>query len=128
MSPEEVAPGPCPIPRPHRSRPSRHALLEGKVVVVTAAAGTGIGFATAQRCARGGGDGRDLRHPRAPARRGSADALAEICGKRPGSVPCNVTVEAQVRDLYDAARGRARANRRGREQRRASVATCPSWT
>ena len=31
--------------------PAPHALLEGKVVVVTAAAGTGIGFSTATRCA-----------------------------------------------------------------------------
>jgi 3-oxoacyl-[acyl-carrier protein] reductase len=30
--------------------PPGHRLLEGKTVVVTAAAGTGIGFATAQRC------------------------------------------------------------------------------
>ena len=35
--------------RPRRSHP-RHGLLTGKVVVVTAAAGTGIGFATARRC------------------------------------------------------------------------------
>ena len=30
--------------------PAGHGLLTGKVVVVTAAAGTGIGFATAKRC------------------------------------------------------------------------------
>ncbi|HUF85398.1 MAG TPA: short chain dehydrogenase, partial [Acidimicrobiia bacterium] len=29
--------------------PPAHGLLDGKTVVVTAAAGTGIGFATAQR-------------------------------------------------------------------------------
>ena len=34
--------------------PAGHGLLEGKVVVVTAAAGTGIGFATAKRCAEEG--------------------------------------------------------------------------
>ena len=28
-----------------------HKLLEGKTVLVTAAAGTGIGFSTAKRCA-----------------------------------------------------------------------------
>ena len=37
---------PLPVPEP----PAGHGLLEGKVVVVTAAAGTGIGFATAKRC------------------------------------------------------------------------------
>jgi len=35
-------------PQPHPS----HGLLAGKTVVVTAAAGTGIGFATARRCAQ----------------------------------------------------------------------------
>ena len=34
--------------------PKGHGLLEGKVVVVTAAAGTGIGLATARRCAEEG--------------------------------------------------------------------------
>ena len=38
------------------SRPSRRdgGLLEGKTVLVTAAAGTGIGFATAKRCVEEG--------------------------------------------------------------------------
>ena len=31
-----------------------HQLLDGKVVIVTAAAGTGIGYATAKRCAEEG--------------------------------------------------------------------------
>ena len=31
--------------------PKGHSLLEGKTVLVTASAGTGIGFATAKRCA-----------------------------------------------------------------------------
>ena len=34
--------------------PGSHALLDGKSVLVTAAAGTGIGFATAKRCAEEG--------------------------------------------------------------------------
>ncbi|HEX4654635.1 MAG TPA: short chain dehydrogenase, partial [Mycobacteriales bacterium] len=34
--------------------PAGHQLLEGKTVLVTAAAGTGIGFATAKRCAEEG--------------------------------------------------------------------------
>ncbi len=36
------------------SYPQGHQLLEGKTVLVTAAAGTGIGFATARRCAEEG--------------------------------------------------------------------------
>src|SRR3989449_6691583 len=34
--------------------PTAHGLLEGKNVLVTAAAGTGIGFATAKRCVEEG--------------------------------------------------------------------------
>ena len=34
--------------------PKGHNLLEGKTVLITAAAGTGIGFAVAKRCAEEG--------------------------------------------------------------------------
>ena len=44
------APQPPELPEP----PPGHGLLAGKVVVVTAAAGTGIGFATAKRCVEEG--------------------------------------------------------------------------
>ena len=44
------APQPPEPPEP----PPGHGLLDGKVVVVTAAAGTGIGFATAKRCVEEG--------------------------------------------------------------------------
>ena len=37
-------------PPPPPPPPTGHALLAGKVVIVTAAAGTGIGSATARRC------------------------------------------------------------------------------
>ena len=36
------------------SYPESHGLLAGKTVLVTAAAGTGIGFATAKRCVEEG--------------------------------------------------------------------------
>jgi len=36
------------------SYPEGHRLLDGKTVLITAAAGTGIGFATAKRCAKEG--------------------------------------------------------------------------
>lgn len=89
------------IPTP----PAGHDLLAGKVVVVTAAAGTGIGFATAQRCIQEGAtvvisDAHERRLGEA------ADALAELPesnGVRPLAVPCNVTDEAQVQHLYDTA-------------------------
>ena len=72
------------------------------MVVVTAAAGTGIGFAAAKRCAEEGAvvvisDAHERRLGEA------ADALAEVTGTRPLAVPCNVTVEAEVQRLYDTA-------------------------
>jgi len=77
-------------------------LLEDKVVVVTAAAGTGIGFATARRCVEEKAtvvisDTHERRLLEA------ATAIEEISGTRPLAVPCNVTVEDDVRRLYDAA-------------------------
>jgi 3-oxoacyl-[acyl-carrier protein] reductase len=85
--------------------PTGHGLLTGKIVVITAAAGTGIGFATAKRCVEEGAtvvisDAHERRLGEA------ADALAELPeadGVRPLAVPCNVTEESQVQKLYDAA-------------------------
>src|SRR3954467_1566001 len=80
--------------------PESHALLAGKHVLVTAAAGTGIGFATAKRCME---EGATVvisdRHERRLGE--SADALAEL-GKRPLAVPCDVTQEDQVQAMFDA--------------------------
>ncbi|MCW2499275.1 MAG: short chain dehydrogenase [Frankiales bacterium] len=72
-----------------------HGLLAGKVVVVTAAAGTGIGFATAQRAQEEGAtvvvsDWHERRLGEAAAQLG--DVLA---------VTCNVTVEQDVQRLLD---------------------------
>jgi 3-oxoacyl-[acyl-carrier protein] reductase len=71
-----------------------HGLLAGKVVVVTAAAGTGIGFATAKRAVEEGAtvvvsDWHERRLAEAAAQLG--DVLA---------VPCDVTVEDQVQNLF----------------------------
>ena len=90
----DPASGPPAVPEP----PAGHGLLVGKVVVVTAAAGTGIGFATAKRCIEEGAtvvvsDAHERRLSEA------ADALAAVPGAggvRPLAVPCNVTVEAEA--------------------------------
>ena len=87
------------------SPPLGRGLLTDKIVVITAAAGTGIGFATAKRCVQEGAtvvisDAHERRLAEA------ADALAdlpELAGQRPLAVPCNVTDESQVQNLYDAA-------------------------
>jgi 3-oxoacyl-[acyl-carrier protein] reductase len=97
--------GPVPTTPPAPVPPPGHGLLTGKIVVITAAAGTGIGFATAKRCIEEGAtvvvsDAHERRLGEA------ADALAALPGSggvRPLAVPCNVTDEGQVQQLYDAA-------------------------
>jgi 3-oxoacyl-[acyl-carrier protein] reductase len=84
--------------------PSGHRLLAGKTVIVTAAAGTGIGFATAKRCAEEGATvAISDRHERRLAE--SAQRLAEVMGRDPVAVPCDVTVEGDVQRMFDAVGG-----------------------
>jgi 3-oxoacyl-[acyl-carrier protein] reductase len=89
---------PGPAPRPHPS----HGLLAGRTVLVTAAAGTGIGFAAARRCAEEGAlvvisDRHERRLGEA------AEKLAEIGGERPLAVVCDVTSQPQVDHMFEAA-------------------------
>ena len=87
-----------PAPRPHRS----HGLLAGRTALVTAAAGTGIGFAAARRCAEEGA--RVVISDRHERRLGeAAEQLAEISGERPLAVVCDVTSQPQVDRLFEAA-------------------------
>jgi 3-oxoacyl-[acyl-carrier protein] reductase len=74
-----------------------HDLLAGKSVLVTAAAGTGIGFATAKRCIEEGA--RVVISDAHERRLGNA---AEELGAT-AAVVCDVTDEAQVQHLFDAA-------------------------
>lgn len=76
-----------------------HGLLAGRVVLVTAAAGTGIGFATARRCAEEGASVvvSDV-HERRLAE--AVDALAGAEGGSPLSIPCDVTDEEQVQSMF----------------------------
>jgi 3-oxoacyl-[acyl-carrier protein] reductase len=71
--------------------------------MVTAAAGTGIGYATARRCAEEGAAAVVLsdRHERRLAE--AAQTLAEETGLTPMAVPCDVTVEEEVARLFEAA-------------------------
>jgi 3-oxoacyl-[acyl-carrier protein] reductase len=81
--------------------PAGHGLLERKVVVVTAAAGTGIGSATAERCLlEGAAVVISDTHERRLAE--TADRLAAMSssGSRPLAVRCNVTDEQDVQNLY----------------------------
>jgi 3-oxoacyl-[acyl-carrier protein] reductase len=98
-----------------------HGLLTGKTVLVTAAAGTGIGFATARRCIEEGA--RVAISDRHERRLGeAAEALAEIAARaglavqaglsaqeasgagaewKPVAVVCDVTSEADVQRMID---------------------------
>jgi 3-oxoacyl-[acyl-carrier protein] reductase len=82
--------------------PSSHALLDGKSVLVTAAAGTGIGFATAKRCAEEGAvvvlsDQHERRLGEA------AEQLESVMGSRPATAVCDVTDQRRVDAMFDTA-------------------------
>ena len=82
--------------------PEGHGLLAGKTVLVTAAAGTGIGFATAKRCAEEGAlvvlsDKHERRLAEA------AESLSGVGDAAHVAVPCDVTVEDDVQRLFAAA-------------------------
>jgi 3-oxoacyl-[acyl-carrier protein] reductase len=90
-------PGPSGPPAPLGPPPGRD-LLAGKVVVVTAAAGTGIGSAAAWRClAEGAQVVISDQHARRLAE--AREELAGEYGERVWSCPCDVTDEAQVGGL-----------------------------
>ncbi len=82
--------------------PAAHNLLAGKTVLITAAAGTGIGFATAKRCIEEGATVMisDI-HERRLAE--AASRLAAIATTAPATRLCNVTREAEVQALIDSA-------------------------
>ena len=87
-----------PIP----TEPPPRGLLDGRTVVITAAAGTGIGYATARRCALEGASVliSDVHERRLGE---AADRLAEETGNRPATVRCDVTSEDDVRGLVAGA-------------------------
>jgi 3-oxoacyl-[acyl-carrier protein] reductase len=84
--------------------PAGRDMLAGKVVVITAAAGAGIGAAAARRCLDEGAqvaisDQHDVRLA------ALADELAGQYGDRVWSRPCDVTDDDAVRALIDGAAG-----------------------
>lgn len=92
---------------PHEARPAPqsppgHGLLDGKVVVVTAAAGTGIGSATARRCLE---EGASVVLSDAHERRlgETVEQLAPVGSGEAVGIACDVTVESDVQALYQGA-------------------------
>jgi len=88
-------------PAPPTYPPARD-LLAGKNVLVTAAAGTGIGFSVAKRCAEEGATVMisDI-HERRLAE--AAAAITETCGRPTPTQICNVTQQEDVDALWVAA-------------------------
>jgi len=92
--------------QPAPEYPAAHGLVKGKTVVVTAAAGAGIGSAAARRFLEEGagavviGDSHERRLAEAEAELG-----AEFGTERVASVRCDVTDEAQVAALLGVADG-----------------------
>lgn len=83
-----------------------HGLLTGRTAVVTAAAGAGIGGATARRLLE---EGASVVVSDAHARRlkeSEAELAAEFGADRVTALPCDVTDEAQVTALFDGAEER----------------------
>jgi len=82
--------------------PPGRNLLAGKVVVVTASAGAGIGQAAARRCLEEGAQVvlSDTHERRLGE---TLDALKAEHGDAVAAVPCNVTEQAQVEQLIDTA-------------------------
>ncbi|MFE2580949.1 SDR family oxidoreductase [Streptomyces sp. NPDC059378] len=95
--------------RPEAERPAYepgHGLLRGRSAVITAAAGTGIGGATARRFLEEGAHVviSDA-HPRR-LKEHEAALAAEFGPRAVTALPCDVTDEAQVRTLFDTAAAR----------------------
>ena len=97
VTPGEVMPG-------EGTPPAGRELLAGKVVVVTAAAGTGIGSAAARRCLDEGAV--VVLSDRHAVRLGELhEELSAAHGGRVWAVPCDVTSEGDVQALTAAAVG-----------------------
>jgi 3-oxoacyl-[acyl-carrier protein] reductase len=89
-------------PPPPPPPPTGHGLLDGKIVVVTAAAGTGIGSATARRCLEEGAtvvvsDAHERRLAETAAQ--LADEIDD--SERVYALACDVRDEVQVDALFD---------------------------
>ena len=81
---------------------SGHNLLQGKHVIVTASAGTGIGFATAKKCIEEGANLfiSDIHEERLNK---AVTQLEQETGQKPFASLCNVTEQKEVDALFSSA-------------------------
>ena len=91
------------MPTPPPEYVKGHNLLEGKNVLITAAAGTGIGFSAALRCAEEGAANVMISDIHEGRLQKAQSDLAEKSGSAPFIQVCNVTKEDEVQALVDAA-------------------------
>jgi 3-oxoacyl-[acyl-carrier protein] reductase len=99
---------PAPASSEPPAEPPGHDLLAGRVAVVTAAAGTGIGSATARRLLAEGAtvivsDAHERRLAETAGRLAGTPRADGSGSDEPLAVPCDVTDEDQVRSLFAAA-------------------------
>ena len=82
--------------------PASHELLAGRRVLISAAAGAGIGFAAAKRCMEEGAQVliSDIHEARLD---DAARRLGEALGRRPAVQLCDVRLQDQVDGLFAAA-------------------------
>jgi 3-oxoacyl-[acyl-carrier protein] reductase len=80
-----------------------HGLLKGRTAVVTAAAGAGIGGATARRFLQEGARVLISDAHAGRLKEYEAELTGEFGAEAVGALACDVTDEAQVRALFDAA-------------------------
>ncbi|MEE3330614.1 MAG: SDR family oxidoreductase [Myxococcota bacterium] len=90
------------MPTPPPAYPEGRNILAGKNVLVTAAAGTGIGFSVAKRCAEEGATVMisDIHERRLNE---AAEKIADVTGKPTPTCLCNVTSQEDVDALWASA-------------------------
>ena len=85
------------------TEPEPHDLLRGRRVVVTAAAGTGIGYSTARRCLLEGATVLLSDHHERRLHEAAGRLADELGVDPPPTAVCDVTDESQVQGLFDVA-------------------------
>ena len=104
-----------------------HSLLEGRVVVVTAAAGAGIGAAVVRKVLEEGAKAVVMSDTHERRLKESCDALAEEFGEdRITAVTCDVTQEDQVQALLDAVVKAKPATAKGKYVKKVNLAATMS--
>src|SRR5271165_3447987 len=94
----------APVAQPVPEYVQGHGLLDGRVVVITAAAGAGIGSALGRRCLEEGAKAIVIGDVHEPRLASVTERLRQSFGEqRVASVICDVSKESEIGDMLDAA-------------------------